>query len=273
MEHLFMCLFAICISSLMKWKRLVEDTIKVINRLDSTSSLCLINALEFKALWPPFDKESTLIRPFITDKGDTLQIPIMEEGERYASFVDREGFQAVSMPYYGSCYRMLVVLPKTEKLALFSQSMTHELFINILDSLHEPEEVDVALPRFKSESDLSMTDLLKELLPSIFCDKSFGFNAMNDDLLNPPAIAAINQKTCIEVSEEGNKAQSVTEESWVEFLLKPEVIADHPFLYFIYDEATRAILLMGQFCGDGALSRDGDITLEEYFRNMKNEMN
>lgn len=27
--------------------------------------------------------------------------------------------------------------------------------------------------------------------------------------------------------------------------------ADHPFLYFVYDEATHAILLM--FCGDGAI--------------------
>ncbi len=29
--------------------------------------------------------------------------------------------------------------------------------------------------------------------------------------------------------------------------------ANHPFLYFVYDEATHAILLMGQFCGDGAI--------------------
>ncbi len=26
--------------------------------------------------------------------------------------------------------------------------------------------------------------------------------------------------------------------------------ADHPFFYFIYDDISRAILFMGQFCGN-----------------------
>lgn len=231
----------------------LDDKIRVIEKLDKRRSLCLINALEFNALWPPFNEESTHLKAFETSWGEYLKIPMMHNSEACLPYVDREEFQAVSMQYYGSCYRMLIVLPKTEKLATFSQSMTLESFNEILDSLTEPEGVELDLPRFKCESDLSMMDMLKEMLPSVFNDKSAGFNAIIDDPINSLVITGIDHKTSIEVNEKGTKAFSVTQELWVTISMKPEFIANHPFLYFVYDEATRAILLMGQFCGDGAI--------------------
>jgi serpin B len=231
----------------------LDDKIRVVEKLDKRWSLCLINALEFNALWPPFDEENTHLQAFETAWGEYLKIPIMHNREGHLPYVDREGFQAVSMPYYGSCYRMLVVLPKSEKLATFSQSMTLESFNQILDSLTEPVDVILELPRFKCESALSMMDMLKEFLPSVFGNESFGFNAIIDDPFNSLVITEVDQKTSIEVNEKGTRAFSVTKENYILLSLTPEFIANHPFLYFVYDEATRAILLMGQFCGDGAI--------------------
>ena len=67
-------------------------------------------------------------------------------------------------------------------------------------------------------------------------------------------------KPSIEVTEQGTKARSITVES---FLVKaetdnPEFYATHPFLYFVYDDATHAIMLMGQFCGDGAILNENN---------------
>ena len=231
----------------------LDDKIRVIEKLDATRSLCLINALEFNALWPPFNEESTHLKAFETAWGEYLKIPMMHNSEACLPYVDREEFQAVSMPYYGSCYRMLIVLPKTEKLATFSQSMTLESFNEILDSLTESEGVKLDLPRFKCESDLSMMDLLKKLYPSVFNKKDVTFNAIVDDPVNSLELKEIEHKTSIEVNEKGTKAFSITQESMFLISIMPEFIASHPFLYFVYDEATRAILLMGQFCGDGAI--------------------
>ena len=231
----------------------LDDKIKVIEKLDPESSLCLINALEFNALWPPFDENNTHLKAFETAWGEYLKIPIMHNSEANLPYVDREEFQAVSIPYYGSCYRMLIVLPKTEKLATFSQSMTLESFHEILDSLTEPVTVILDLPRFKCESNLSMMKLLKKSLPRVFNQEDVTFNAIVDDPINSLVLKEIDHKTSIEVNEKGTRAYSVTEELWISISIKPEFIADHPFLYFVYDEATRAILLMGQFCGDGAI--------------------
>ena len=231
----------------------LDDKIKVIEKLDPETSLCLINALEFNALWPPFKEENTHLKAFETAWGEYLKIPIMHNEEANLPYVDREEFQAVSIPYYGSCYRMLIVLPKTEKLATFSQSMTLESFHEILDSLTEPVTVILDLPRFKCESNLSMMDLLKKSLPSVFNQEDVNFNAIVDDPINSLKLKEIDHKTSIEVNEKGTRAFSVTQGSWVLISIMPEFIANHPFLYFVYDEATRAILLMGQFCGDGAI--------------------
>ena len=231
----------------------LDDKIKVIEKLDPESSLCLINALEFNALWPPFDENNTHLKAFETAWGEYLKIPIMHNSDAHLPYVDREEFKAVSIPYYGSCYRMLIVLPKTEKLATFSQSMTLESFNGILDSLTEPVDVELELPRFKCKSDLSMMDLLKKLYPSVFSKKDVYFNAIVDDPFNSLELKEIDHETSIEVNEKGTKAYSNTKELGILISLNPEFIANHPFLYFVYDEATRAILLMGQFCGDGAI--------------------
>ena len=230
----------------------LDDKIKVIEKLDPETSLCLINALEFNALWPPFKEENTHLKAFETAWGEYLKIPIMHNSDAHLPYVDREEFKAVSMPYYGSCYRMLIVLPKTEKLATFSQSMTLESFNGILDSLTEPVDVELELPRFKCKSDLSMMDLLKKSLPSVFNQEDVYFNAIVDDPFNSLELKEIDQETSIEVNEKGTKAYSNTKELGILISLNPEFIANHPFLYFVYDDATRAILLMGQFCGDGA---------------------
>lgn len=235
-------------------KQSLDDTIRVIEKLDPKASLCLINILEYNALWDPFDKTKTSLDNFITDEGNTLKIPIMYNPGVNIPYYKNVDYQAVTIPYLGSCYRMLIIMPNTKKLSTFRRSMTHELFFNVLNSFCEPCEIVLQIPRFKCESDLTMTNLLKEMLPSVFYDKGKGFNAISID---PVAITDINHKTSIEVSEEGTKAYSVTVESF-EKHSKPQFIANHPFFYFVYDEATRAILLMGQFCGEGALFREGD---------------
>ena len=226
----------------------------VVERLNPRESHYLIDLLDFKAFWQkPFDEGHTFIGDFVTDKGKMLQIPQMYQLD-YFSFIDTLDYKAISLPYSETQYRMLLVLPKNEKLAQFSEKMTCEKFTDILNSF-TTEELILRLPRFRKEVNIQAESLLRKVIPTALDMMKADFSNIMDASMS---LNEIKHKTRIEVNEQGTTAKSMTVESWMVLGLMPEFNADHPFLYFVYDDRTRAILLMGQFCGDGAIFRDTD---------------
>ncbi len=99
--------------------------------------------------------------------------------------------------------------------------------------------------------------MLAKFIPSAFDAKKANFSTI---CALPTWLNEISHKTSIEVTEQGTKARSITVES---FLVKaetenPEFYATHPFLFFVYDNATHAIMLTGQFCGDGVILNENN---------------
>ena len=233
-------------------RQLQDESLNVVKEPDAETSLLLANVLDFRAFWSsPFNSEFTDDEDFTTDRGDVLFIPMMYDQGKTCLYTENASFQAVSLPYLGSCYRMLLVLPKMEKLSKFSSAMTPNSFLNILNSLKKEDEVVLRLPRFRCVGDMKVKEMLTRIIPTAFDDKKANFSAI---CALPTWINEISHKTSIEVTEQGTKARSITVES---FLVKaemenPEFYATHPFLFFVYDDATYAIMLIGQFCGDGA---------------------
>ena len=231
---------------------LQDESLNVVKELDAETSLLLANVLDFRAFWSsPFNNEFTDDEDFTTDNGEILQIPMMYCQERTCLYTENASFKAVSLSYLGSCYRMLLVLPKTEKLSKLTSAMTSNTFSNILNSLKE-KEVELSLPRFRCVGDMEVKEMLSKVIPSAFDVQKANFSAICE---LPTWINEISHKTSIEVTEQGTKARSITVES---FLVKaetenPKFIANRPFMYIVYDDATHAIMLTGQFCGDGAL--------------------
>ena len=249
-----------------------------IDELDPESALYVIDALLYNALWAQsFDKENTENGDFITDYGDTLLLPMMynyytsdNDISTQTFYCEGEDYQAVALPYGGGCYRMLVVLPKSAKLREFIASMDREKYTRILNTFQMAQpsipynrskdkefNLSLYLPRFECDSKLNMTDFVKKMMPRAFDFQKADFSAISK---KPTMIHDIRQMTNIQVTELKTKAVSITvSEQWIDIGLEDEPIqelifnANHPFLYFVYDEQTHAILLMGQFCGDGAI--------------------
>ena len=233
-------------------RQLQDESLNVVKEPDAETSLLLANVLDFRAFWSlPFNSQFTYDHDFTTDNGEILQIPMMYCQERTCLYTENASFKAVSLSYLGSCYRMLLVLPKTEKLSKLTSAMTSNTFSNILNSLKE-KEVELSLPRFRCVGDMEVKEMLSKVIPSAFDVQKANFSAICE---LPTWINEISHKTSIEVTEQGTKARSITVES---FLVKaetenPKFIANRPFMYIVYDDATHAIMLTGQFCGDGAL--------------------
>ena len=207
----------------------------------------LVNYLKFKALWEnPFDKKFTFDREFINDDGTTMQVPAMFRYFRELYYEDN-ACQAVSMKYDNSEFSMLVVLPKDSKIDKFLTSMGANEFNRIISSLKAPERVvDLILPRFSTDCSMNLRDMLATLMPTAFNDNAdFSRLSKAHSYIN-----RFTQDTKITVNEYGTEASGVTVQSNMFKSINLPFNATHPFLYFIYDETTHAILQAGQFCGD-----------------------
>lgn len=208
----------------------------------------LINYMKFKALWHnPFDKSLTFDREFTNDDGNTMQVPSMFRYFRELYYEDN-ACQAVSMKYDNSEFSMLVVLPKSTKIDKFLMSMGPKEFNHIISSLKTTERVvDLILPRFSTDCNLNLREMLAALMPTAFTDNAdFSRLSKAHSYIN-----RFTQDTKITVNEYGTEASGVTVQSNLFKSINVPFNATHPFLYFIYDKTTHAILQAGQFCGDG----------------------
>ena len=220
----------------------------IVKQTHPNEIIYLINYLKFKALWAnPFDKNFTFECEFTNDDGTTMQVPSMFRYFRELYYED-DACQAISMKYDNSEFSMLVVLPKSTKINKFLTSMGPKEFNHIISGLKTTERVvDLRLPRFSTDCNLNLREMLATLMPTAFNDNAdFGRLSKAHSYIN-----RFTQDTKITVNEYGTEASGVTVQSNMFKSINLPFNATHPFLYFIYDETTHAILQAGQFCGDG----------------------
>ena len=111
--------------------------------------------------------------------------------------------------------------------------------------------MDLKLPKFTTEVELSLNDVISTLGAPTMFSSSADFNRLADGNL---FVSKMLQKAKIEVSEEGTKAAAVTAAIMTMSALAPEprtveFHADRPFVYIISESDTGAIYFIGQFTG------------------------
>src|SRR5690606_26831485 len=125
----------------------------------------------FKGEWQyRFDPENTRPRPFTRFDGTTVETPMMSQRVTlpYRHF---EGVQMVALPYGDGRFGMVLALPGPDQsLDDFYASLDVERWGSWLSELRETE-LDLVLPRFSIESDLSLNDPLSDLGMGIAFDR------------------------------------------------------------------------------------------------------
>lgn len=219
----------------------------IIKQTNVNELIYLINYLKFKALWMnPFNKNNTFDKDFTNDNGTTTQVPTMFQYFRELYYEDNK-CQAISMEYDNSEFRMLIVLPKDAKINNFASAMNASEFNRIISNLKATStDIDLNLPCFSTTCSLDVREMLLDLMPTAFDEKA-DFSKLSNA---KSYINRFTQDTKIDVNEYGTEASGVTVQSFMVKAIHPQFNANHPFLYFVYNEDTNAILLAGQFCGD-----------------------
>jgi serine protease inhibitor len=221
---------------------------KILDNISNDHIMFLINAIYFKGIWQSeFEKNNTVEKDFYLENGSILKTDFMQQ-ENSVLYSSNEIFQAVQLPYGQGNYTMYVFLPQTGKsLQDITENLDKANWGNWDENFVETN-VDIELPKFKFEYELTMNQVLTDMGMGIAFTRGVAdFTGINrGGGLN---IDYVKHKSFIEVNEEGTEAAAVTvvaiELTSVGGNTKVPFYVNRPFLFAITEKSTGAVLFMG----------------------------
>lgn len=217
---------------------------RVLDGLDPSAVLYLMNAVYFKGTWKArFDTDDTRDAPFHNADGTTTTVPMMTLETRLP-VLRTDRFDAFDLAYGDSLFSMTVVLPDPgvdpEDLL---EELDAETWASWVDDL-QPADVQIWLPRFRTSYKTSLVEPLSALGMGI------AFEGGRADFSNLVAggglwIGDVLHQAVVEVNEEGTEAAAVTTVVVVTSIGGGGIRVDRPFLFAIRERSSGALLFLG----------------------------
>jgi serpin B len=232
---------------------------KVLDQLDPHAVAVLLNAVYFKARWATvFDNKLTKDEAFHLTRSQQAAVPTMNETASY-SLVSRGGYRAIRLNYEVPELGLVIVLPDDMEgagavAARLGADQLAELFTALRDG-QAKKPVALALPRFKAEYKADLVAPFRHAgMQKAFDPDTADFSGMTG---RPVAqerlhISGIEHRAVIEVAEESTEAAAATaavispRSIHVETPTPEPFRVDHPFLFYLVDDTTGAILFEGR---------------------------
>ena len=219
------------------------------NNITADTKLVLTNAVYFKAKWQrQFKAHATAPRTFTNASGKESRSMTMH-GILAVPYMEDKELQAVRLPYLGNTCSMIVVLPRKVDALVKSTPIDASRFTSLVASLKPEAAVNIQLPRFE----VSSRKGLAKPLASAGMPRAFTQEAEFGKMCRMPLlISDVIHQAWVKVAEEGTEAAAATAVVMAPtgMPMQPaeprNFIADHPFLFFIVDNASDGILFAGK---------------------------
>ncbi len=225
---------------------------EILDEIPEDARLYLVNALAFDGEWKEtYEEYQVQDASFMDWDGRKITKEFMYcEENQYLENEDTTGF----IKYYkNNKYAFVALLPKEGiSISEYVQSLTGEKLDLLLEQA-EQIPVDTALPKFETEYDVEMSDVLKAMGMSDAFDSSKADFSNMATAANNLYVGRVLHKTNLQVGEMGTKAGAATaveilEESAAEAPPEQErkqVCLNRPFLYLLIDCGEKLPIFMG----------------------------
>jgi serpin B len=232
-------------------EKVATDTEQLIDELlpkDSVTSdvvFVLTNAIYFKANWAQqFRKAATQNEPFLADSGASSDVPMMhtEFGARY---VVKPDYQAIALPYAKNELELVAIMPTQGTFGAFIDGTSAESVTRISGEL-TGGQVDLKFPKFGIESTVPLKDRLEALGMLRAFEPGADFSPLGGNVYISDAF----HDATIKLDEEGTEAAAATAFVGTVTSVPPPpvpLVFDHPFVFFIRDIETNALLFVGHY--------------------------
>ena len=232
--------------------------------LDGGTKVALVNAAYFKGDWKSkFEKSETKRNNFYVLR-DTIRVTEFMEQKGKFNYYTSEELRAhvLEMPYVGDDISMIVILPPWEDNSLqetvsrLNPDNLKGVMAEIRSGFYSVDDLKVKIPKFKLSQTFELRPLLQKLgLKTLFDPSSDLSGFLSDEdgeggHRDKVTLQSATHKSFVEVNEEGSEAAAAT----ILFgfrsarpLFHKEFVADHPFMFLIYDKSTDTILFYGVY--------------------------
>ena len=211
----------------------------------------LLNAICFKALWEePFEDIHRM--PFENADKSKVLLPGMS---RLADMMveQREHYVALGLDYRGGRYKMLLLLPNEGySINHVLNDLTATELEWLLKTKEKNTETLLRMPKFEMRFKQPLIPVLQQMGIQLAFTPQASFGRMS---YKPMYFSNVEQRTFIEVNENGTKASAATKSSMEIGAFGVEanylcINVDRPFLFVIGDSQTGVSLFMGEYRGD-----------------------
>ena len=223
---------------------------KVLEDIPDAAIMYLINALAFEAEWTEiYEKNQVRDKTFTKEDGTKQDVELMYSTE--GKYLEDENATGFVKYYKERKYAFVALLP--------NEGVTVSEYINSLDGESlaamlanaESRTVETAIPKFETEYDREMSDILEAMGMSNAFNVTFAdFTGIGDSTEGGIYISKVIHKTYIQVGEKGTKAGAVTAIEMNDGSAGPpdeikQVYLDRPFVYMLIDCETNTPFFIG----------------------------
>ncbi|XP_065806770.1 serine (or cysteine) peptidase inhibitor, clade H, member 2 isoform X2 [Labrus bergylta] len=207
-------------------------------------AMILANALHFKGLWErEFSQESKDLRTFLGKK--YTKVMMMHRAGLYRHHEDIANMlQVLEVPLWGGKASVVFLLPfHVEGLERLDKLLTLELLTKWLEKTNKTSVI-ISMPKANITSTLSLQKQLSALGLTDAWDQDLAdFSGVSEQSKGTLHLGDVLQWASLELAARAGEGDAELEEEHIE---KPKLFyADHPFIIFVRDNATGALLLMG----------------------------
>lgn len=237
--------------------------------LDSLTELVLVNAIYFRGNWAtPFKKRQTRKMDFHSPTGP-IQIDMMRDDRMTdVNFTESRELmcKALELPYQGDKkHSMIFILPDSKDgLDALEKQLTRSSLVKLIGDLGE-SKVNVVIPKFRIEQSFKLKSLLKALgLREVFDPDAADLSCTSDK--KRLHLSEVFHSAFVDVNEKGTEASAATAAVEKDRCLpdrRGTFIADHPFVFMIWDHRLQAPLFVGRLLKPEVSSLPDNVNVDD----------
>lgn len=236
------------VESINSWVKKNTDGMipKIIEKADRYAVMMLVNAIAFDAKWEtPYKRSDIEKLDFTSYSGSKKKTDFMCSTENI--YLKDGGAVGFVKPYKNGRFAFAALLPdENTGIDDYVASLSGDKLMKIFSSAKHGNEVNVKMPKFRTEYSTQLIDTLKKMgVKDAFDRKTADFSSLIEN--RDAYIATVVHKTFIEVDENGTRAAASTlVGADTMSLMEPySVCLNRPFVYMIVDTETNLPLFIG----------------------------